>query len=417
MVSGAPAAGPDSQAWGSGLSFFILIETCGTLFALANGMAFRKNARRGDTRRSSSRYQRAKLRLEARAGILDRLQIVPFRGFGNGREFLLEGRLLEAKGVAGAASDATFLRNVADAIRRFESDEIPDALLRATFRGRRYEAVTDREGYFSFRFDGRGASRPGWHRARIELVASMVGGEGTEARGEMLLPAAAAEFAIVSDIDDTIVETGAYDRTTMTRVILSNNARTRIPFPGVACLYRELEKGGDGRGRNPFFYVSRSGWNLYDLFEAFLAWNEFPAGPILLRDIAIVEARKAGDSKRHHKLRRIEQILQAYPRLPLVLIGDSGQDDPETYESIVKKHPARIRAVYLRDVTRGARDRDVAAIVRRIAKRGIPALATEDTLALAVHAAAAGLLRTSALNRIRASRDEALTGAASAVFR
>lgn len=349
--------------------------------------------------------------------MLDRLEILTFRGFGNDEKFVLEGRVVEAKGIERPTPQTGVLQNIRNSIRRFESDEIPDARLRATFRGRRYETTTDQEGYFAFRFDAAGASRSGWHTARVELMESIVGQEGIATHGAMLLPSQRAEYAVISDIDDTVVKTGAYDPTTMIRVVVSENARTRTAFPGVARLYQELEKGADGRGRNPFFYVSRSGWNIYDLFEAFLEEHEFPAGPILLRDLSMIEKASEAVSNHDHKINRIESLLAMYPRLPFVLIGDSGQEDPETYLSIARKHPKRIRAVYLRDVTRGARDRQVLAIAQKIDRLGVPALASDDTLAVAVHAAASGLLRTSRLNAIRESRDDALMGADSAVFR
>lgn len=379
-------------------------------------MTPRKKQKR-EERAHASLYQRLKLRAETRLGILDRLEVLTFRGFGNRKEFLLEGRVIEAKGIEDPTRHTGLLENIANTIRRFDSDEIPDARLRATFRGKRYETTTDREGYFSFRFDAAGASRSGWHTARVELVESMVGQQGMHARGSMLLPSDRAEYVVVSDLDDTVIKTGAYEPTTMIRVVVSENARTRTAFPGVARLYQELEKGPDGRGRNPVFYVSRSGWNLYDLFEVFLEQNGMPAGPILLRDLSLIEKASEAVSNHDHKVSRIDSILAMYPRLPLVLIGDSGQEDPETYLSIVKKYRKRIRAVYLRDVTRGARDREVLAIVRKIERLGVSALASDDTLAVAVHAAASGLLRTSRLNAIRQSRDEAMTGANSAVFR
>lgn len=349
--------------------------------------------------------------------MLDRLQVVTFRGFGNRETFILEGRVIEAKGIERPTRDTGILQNIANSIRRFESDEMPGAQLEATFRGRRYEATADREGYFAFRFDADGASRPGWHTARVELVASLVGQAGVKTRGTMLLPSNRAEYVVVSDLDDTVIKTGAYDAATMVRVVLSENARTRTAFPGVAQLYRELEEGRSGGARNPVFYVSRSGWNLYDLFETFIEENGLPAGPILLRDLSVVEKASEAVSNHDHKLNRIGAILEMYPRLPLVLIGDSGQHDPEVYLSIVKKHPKRIRAVYLRDVTGGARDREVLSVVRKIERVGVSALASDDTLAVAVHAAASGLLRTSRLNVIREARDAAMAGENSAVFR
>jgi phosphatidate phosphatase APP1 len=368
-------------------------------------------------KRSSSRYQRVKLRVESALGVLDRMEIVPFRGFGGQKTFVLEGRVLERKGISKPTKKTGRIENIRNTLRRFDSDELPDAVLRATFRGKRYETTTDREGYFAFQFDAAGASRAGWHTAKIELLESLVGGRGISTRGAMLLPSPNCEYAVVSDVDDTIMCTGAAEPTTMVRMVLSENARTRTAFPGAARLYHALEQGPDGRGRNPVFYLSRTGWNLYDLFEMFLERNGFPSGPLLLRDLSIFEKASERVSNHNHKIGRIEQILKMYPSLPLVLIGDSGQQDPETYLELSKKHSRRIRAVYLRDVTRGKRDREVVGIVKQIMKLGIPALATDDTLALAVHAERAALLRTRSLEYIRAARDEALTGATSPVFR
>ena len=56
----------------------------------------------------------------------------------------------------------------------------------------------------------------------------------------------------------------------MSRTTFLNNARTRLPFAGVAEFYRSLQLGRNGKRNNPFFYVSSSPWNLYDLLKDFL---------------------------------------------------------------------------------------------------------------------------------------------------
>ena len=87
-------------------------------------------------------------------------------------------------------------------------------------------------------------------------------------------------FGIISDIDDTVIRTDATSLLGTFRSTMLANARTRLPFPGVAALYRALH----GAGTNPLFYVSSSPWNIYDMLSDVLAIRGIPAGPLLLRN-------------------------------------------------------------------------------------------------------------------------------------
>jgi phosphatidate phosphatase APP1 len=107
-----------------------------------------------------------------------------------------------------------------------------------------------------------------------------------------------------------------------------------------------------GNGKNPFFYVSSSDWNLFDLIRDFLNYREIPAGPLLLKDLH-VDLRniwKSGGGSHQHKLEKINMLLELYPGMKFILIGDSGQHDPELYAEIIESHPGRIKAVYIREI-------------------------------------------------------------------
>src|SRR3712207_4319126 len=67
-----------------------------------------------------------------------------------------------------------------------------------------------------------------------------------------------------------------------------------------------------------------------------------------------------------YKLGIIRALLRTYPGLPFVLIGDSGEEDPEIYHQAAREHPGRIRAVYIRDVTNAKRDAEVKAIAKEM---------------------------------------------------
>ena len=112
-------------------------------------------------------------------------------------------------------------------------------------------------------------------------------------------------------------------------------------LPGTARFYRALEGGEVGLAGNPFFYVSSSVWNLYDVFAEFLEINGLPTGPLILRDLDADDAKwiKSGHE---HKLAKIERILAICRRLPFVLIGDAGQDDPAIYREVARRNPGRV---------------------------------------------------------------------------
>ena len=51
---------------------------------------------------------------------------------------------------------------------------------------------------------------------------------------------------------------------------------------------------------------------------------------------------------------QIEPILKSFPRRRFVLIGDSGQHDPEVYAAMIKKYPGQIEHIYIRNVTQAS---------------------------------------------------------------
>src|SRR5689334_11914328 len=124
-----------------------------------------------------------------------------------------------------------------------------------------------------------------------------------------------AGFGLISDIDDTILETGVQRLRQLLKQTFTGSALTRTPFPGAAPLYRDL-----AAGVNPVFYVSSSPWNLHTFLVAFLQHRDFPLGPVLLRDLL---GTSAGREPKHV---RIREILELHPTLRFVLVGDSGEE-------------------------------------------------------------------------------------------
>jgi phosphatidate phosphatase APP1 len=154
------------------------------------------------------------------------------------------------------------------------------------------------------------------------------------------------------------------------------------------------------------FYVSSSPWNLYDLLDDFLALRGFPAGPLFLRDWGIRSPEGGLRDHHTHKLATIKRLLEVYPRLPFLLIGDSGQSDPEIYAEVVRSAPGRVRAVYIRDVSRTPeRGAAIAALSRAVTAAGSTLLLARDSYAVARDAAARGWIAAGAPLDVAADSD------------
>lgn len=159
-------------------------------------------------------------------------------------------------------------------------------------------------------------------------------------------------LSVLSDIDDTIRLSNAHDR----KALLANTfLREFVAVPGMAEAYRSLERNGAR-----FHYVSAGPWQLYRPLTDFLRDSGFPEGTFHLQ-VCRVHNTSSSDffgppdvSKRES----IRPILRAFPRRQFVLIGDSGEKDPELYGSLVRRHPRRVRMVFIRNVSGESFDSD-----------------------------------------------------------
>ena len=350
------------------------------------------------------KFDDLKVRLAERLGGDETLHIVPYRGYGSRRRLYLKGRVLEDEGISPSADNDSVWRNLLNTYRRLESDEVPGARLRARFQDAVQEVVTDDEGFFEVWLEP-SAPAPAdrlWHEVALELLAPAAADGGrVQARGRVLAPPPAATLGVISDIDDTVVQSHVTDLVRMARTVFLGNARTRLPFPGVAAFYRALRRGAAGDGQNPLFFLSSSPWNLYDLLAEFFDLQEIPRAPIFLRDWGITRSEILPTENRAHKMAVLRRLFDFYDGLPFILIGDSGQQDPEIYREVVATYPGRVLAVYIRSV---GEDAERPAAVRRLAEEvraaGSTLILAEDTLDMARHAAQEGWIAGDAVGAV-----------------
>lgn len=356
-----------------------------------------------------NKWDELRFNFNKKLGLNDPVQIVPYRTYGTARRLYIKGRVLEDKKVASAGDKDTVLNNLLNMYKRFESDEVPQARLKVTLANEEHEVITDNEGYFVLDLNPVTPviNEQLWHPIPLQLVSAPIPFEaGLQTFAEVMIPPPDAEYGVISDIDDTIVKTTATDLLAMSRITFLNNARTRMPFAGVAEFYKALQLGRNGKRNNPFFYVSSSPWNLYDLLKDFLDLNKIPAGPLLLRDFGLEVKKREEGSHMAHKMKEIKQILEAYPHLPFVLVGDSGQEDPVIYREVAKQFPGRIMAIYIRDVQLPERKKIALDVSESLREQKVEMIVVENTVKAAEHAAQKGLIFTETIPAIEEEKKE-----------
>jgi phosphatidate phosphatase APP1 len=332
--------------------------------------------------------------------------IAAYRGWGDTKGVQMIGRVLSEKPEGGPGEADSWWDNLLNTYRRFESDEVPGQPVKVQFGTHVVEVVTDHEGYFQASLPGPATIDALWSNAAASLP------DGTLLTPQPVLQVHPdAGIGVISDIDDTILQSGITNWKTAAQLTFLHNARTRKPLKGVAKLYQALQAGTDGQGRVPIFYVSSSPWNLYDLLEDFMELNGIPPGPVFLRDLGTDTGKFIKTRGHGHKLERARELIARFPHLRWVLLGDSGQADAELYAEAAQEFGDRIVAIYIRDVdpdVTSAYDRAVDGHIERVAGTKVPMLLARDSRAIAEHAADLGLIERRWIDEIarEVGRDE-----------
>ncbi|MDX1630946.1 MAG: phosphatase domain-containing protein [Thermoanaerobaculia bacterium] len=332
----------------------------------------------------------------------------PFRGYGTEEEVFLMGRVVRQLGAPSGFPPGSIRRDLLDCVRRVLRRGVSGGELEATVAGTRGATSMDRDGYFRLRLpleDPLPRSRL-WHS--VELAWVRRGRQRARADAPVFVPPTSARFVVISDIDDTVVHTGVENKIEMMWNLFAQGAESRVAFPGVAPLYQALHGGRSGDERNPMLYVSRGPWSLYDVLDEFFQLHGIPVGPILfLRNWGFTPRSPLPRKSEGHKRDLIREMLELYDELPFVLIGDSGQHDPETYAEVVREHPGRVEAIYIRNVNDDPERHDaIEKLALEIAEAGSRLLLASDSLAMARDATENGLIPEGVLDEVAEVRTD-----------
>lgn len=326
-----------------------------------------------------------------------------YRGYGSHNEAFLMGRIFQQPGSRSQLAPGAG-RDLMDVGRRLLRWGKGDVEVDVSLGGNQTTVVTDRDGYFSVHLPLLSplADQGQWQTARI--TARPPKQAAVEGEAQVYLPPASTRLGVISDIDDTVMYTGVANKLKMLYRLFIESAERRTAFPGVAALYQALHEGSDGQQSRPLLYVSRGPWSIYEMLEVFFQHNRIPVGPILfLREWGLTLQRPLPKRSEDHKQALIEKMLDLYDEMQFLLIGDSGQHDPEVYADVVRRYPGRICAIYIRQIGDSeSRKAELATLGEELSALGCDMLLSTDSLDMAHHAHANDYIDAASVEMVRA---------------
>ncbi|WP_245598282.1 App1 family protein [Halomonas halodenitrificans] len=331
------------------------------------------------------------------------VMVQPYRGYGSRKQVFLMGRVFRQARLGRMIPRHGMLRDTADVVRRIARRGYTDAQVEIRLGDNTVTVTTDRDGYFDAQLPiihplpGERA----WHRAGLVVTA---GGEPPVQAGvDVFVALPETDLMVISDIDDTVMFTGVADKLRMLYRLFVEKPHRRTAFPGAASLYQALHRGADGQAQRPIIYVSRGPWAIYEVLETFFQLNHIPVGPILfMREWGISLRRPWPRRAEDHKRELITRMLALFEEMPCILIGDSGQHDPEIYTQIVEAHPDRIEAIYIRRVDdKPGRERAIQRLRDQLRHTRCELVLAPDSTLMAEHAHANGYISCYGVEAVR----------------
>jgi len=252
-----------------------------------------------------------------------------------GQRALLE--LLDISGVVDTPEDADLFRH---RISWFMADREINKKVSIQIGGEIFTSPrSGRNGHVEFEVNYHGAATEG---SMLECnVVNAAPGSVQSPGFVQLVPARG--LSVISDIDDTIKISNVTRKRDLVKGVFFDQYRETPGFPDFYYSLQKLDVC--------FHYVSSSPWQLYPSLSSFLG-KYYPDGSVSQRHFYVGDESfvRFFLNSMDYKIKTIGSLLQRFPERRFVLIGDSGEKDPEIYLQIARDYGNQIVAILIRDI-------------------------------------------------------------------
>lgn len=264
------------------------------------------------------------------AAALAEPQILLFPALGTPKELVVMGRVLKE---APSQGSSTLSKN----LRRLAASDWDGAPVEVRWGEVVVKTKAGKDGVFEatlVRPEG-AAAKPGFDR-----VEARAPGAAATASVRILDPE--APFFVISDFDDTLAITNVIRKRGLLRAALLQDADTQPVVKGMSAFYQCLIE--DQSPMPGLAVVSGSPHQYSGRIAKFLGQKGFPFAALYLRDFGL-------DTMKDYKQPIIRKLIARLDE-KVILVGDSGEHDPEIYAQIRKEFPDKVLQIYIRDAGR-----------------------------------------------------------------
>ena len=288
-----------------------------------------------------------------------------YRGYANEQELIVMGHVFKPTTIQEYNFQKKNLKNATSVIKMFQIKTQANADVYLEHNNAKIHTKTLIDGYFKFCVPLDQNTNYGWIDYEVSIVYK---NEFITTRDSYIRPHK-GNLGIISDIDDTFLVSHTLNPLKKLYVLLFKNVNKRKIYEDVVTHYQALSTAGRENKEefNAFFYVSSSEWNLYRFITKFTEIHQLPKAVLLLKDIktSLTDFFLTGRGNHNHKFDKIKHILEFYPNLEYVLLGDDSQHDPFLYEAICKIFPVTVKAVYIRQTGTSKKEK-VTAVLKNL---------------------------------------------------
>lgn len=313
-----------------------------------------------------------------------------YRGYANEQELIVMGHVF--KRMYDYDFQKKNFKNATSIINQFRIKTIQNFDIYLKYGDQEIHTKTLDDGYFKFCIPLEEEFNFGWMEYEVSLKyeAKVITSKGSFIRPHK------GNLGIISDIDDTFLISHTHNFFKKIYILLFKNVNDRKVFKDVVPHYQALSSAGrnNKEEENAFFYISSSEWNLYNFIIKFTKIHQLPRAVILLKDIkrGITDFFMSGRGNHDHKFDKIKHVLEFYPNLKYVLLGDDSQHDPVLYERICKIFPVTVTAVYIRQTGKNQKE-TTKTILKNMESLDVAVCYFKDSSEAIMHSKSIGIIK------------------------
>ncbi|MGN6646560.1 MAG: phosphatase domain-containing protein [Cytophaga sp.] len=287
--------------------------------------------------------------------------LLSFYALSNGEKVMVFGHLtyslIKDLSFTGFSNVKTFFTLYSLYRTRFVAEQQIEII----FNSGRATTTTDVKGSFYFIAD----LVPGQHTV-LDIQIAGVSVKFMPELYDLAIHEIRTDTILVSDIDDTVIHSYISNKFSKFLTLMFTKVEKRQAVEPTMKLIRDQY----GVGVAPF-YLSNSEQNLYPLIYRFLKHNNFPKGPIFLKEmrkLRDVFRGKKFPAQDLHKLATLNQLMRFFPEKDFILLGDNTQRDLDIYLRMAEKFPTNIKYIVILKVVDRPADDEVVVYSSKLLK-------------------------------------------------